>query len=87
MMHDELLGVECHRITSAALSDWDVVQQLDGRWIKAEEVQSPSISATAFYPIEEGSVASFQQVASNALKMTPADQRLACQSIGEHSRA
>ena len=38
MMHDEPIGIECHGISWAALSDRDTVQQLDGRRIKAEEV-------------------------------------------------
>jgi hypothetical protein len=87
VVHDELLGIECHGITWATLSNWDVVQQLDGRWIKAEEVQTPSICPTALDPVEEGSVTGLQQMTPGALPMAPADQRLSGQRICEQPRA
>ena len=76
MMHDELLGIECHRITWATLSNRNVAQQLDGRWIEAEEMQPSSIWPTALDPVEKRSVTGLQQVTSGALTMAASDQRL-----------
>jgi hypothetical protein len=63
-MQDELLRIEPTRIAWATLSDWDIVQQQDSQWIKAEEMQPPSIWTTTLQPIEEGSVPVLQQMAS-----------------------
>jgi hypothetical protein len=49
------------------------VQQLDGRWIKAEEVQPPSICPTALDPVEEGSVTGLQQMTPDALAIAASD--------------
>ena len=73
---DEFLGIEIRGITWATHFHPGGAQQDDGRWIEAEEMQSPSIRTTTLDPIKEGAMAVIQQTLPEQAAMTIRDEAL-----------
>ena len=73
--HDEFLRVEMHGLTWTNLSNPGGAQH--GRCgVEAEEMQFPSIRATALDTIKEGAMAVVQQMLSEKVTMTIRDEPL-----------